>query len=327
MNIPLFCYKEKGKLFLFLYFVSIWYSRFVNRFIKSKIMKNRRLVLCMSVKTGIACLLASIYTSCSVKTDSAFPAPVAPIGTEHWTYNEEISDEFEGTSLDTTKWFDHNPTWIGRQPSLFRRENVRVENGQLILSGKREQVPNAPEGYHTFTSAAVQSKKKVLYGFFEIKCKPMNSALSSAFWLYVQDSIKQEEIDIFEICGRHDSLPNYPKTYFATSHYIIKTHDLQISDHVEFMSEIPWVERSFVAGLKWTRDELVWYVDGKEIRRRKNDFWHSPETINFDSEAFPSWWGLPSDTDNGGEFQIEYFRYWSEDKPEKEHSIFMNDMK
>ena len=49
--------------------------------------------------------------------------------------------------------------------------------------------------------------------------------------------------------------------------------------------------------------------------------------INFDSEAFPSWWGLPSDTDNGGEFQIEYFRYWSEDKPEKEHSIFMNDMK
>ena len=78
-------------------------------------MKNRRLVLCMSVKTGIACLLASIYTSCSVKTDSAFPAPVAPIGTEHWTYNEEISDEFEGTSLDTAKWFDHNPTWIGRQ--------------------------------------------------------------------------------------------------------------------------------------------------------------------------------------------------------------------
>lgn len=111
-------------------------------------MKNRRLVLCMSVKTGIACLLASIYTSCSVKTDSAFPAPVAPMGTEHWTYNEEISDEFEGTSLDTAKWFDHNPTWIGRQPSLFRRENVRVENGQLILSGKREQVLNAPEGYH-----------------------------------------------------------------------------------------------------------------------------------------------------------------------------------
>lgn len=122
----------------------------------------------------------------------------------------------------------------------------------------------------------------------------MNSALSSAFWLYVQDSIKQEEIDIFEICGRHDSSPSYPKTYFATSHYIIKTHNLQISDHVEHIGEQPWAERYFVAGFKWTRDELVWYVDGKEIRRRKNDFWHSPETINFDSEAFH----------HGGDFRL-----------------------
>lgn len=286
-------------------------------------MKNKRFVSYVSVKTGIACLLVGMCASCSVKTDLTFPSPVAPITSEQWVYNEEISDEFEGTSIDTTKWFNYNPTWIGRQPSLFRKENVRVENGQLILTGKREQVSNAPEGYHTFTSAAVQSKKKVLYGFFEIKCRPMNSALSSAFWLYVQDSIKQEEIDIFEICGRHDSLPDYPKTYFATSHYMIKTHGLHISDHVAFMSEVPWTERSIVAGLKWTRDELVWYVDGQEIRRRKNDFWHSAETINFDSEAFPTWWGLPSDTDNGGEFQIEYFRYWSEKEPE----IFVNDMK
>ena len=30
--------------------------------------------------------------------------------------------------------------------------------------------------YHTFTSAAVKSKTTVLYGYFEIKAKPMNSA-------------------------------------------------------------------------------------------------------------------------------------------------------
>ncbi|MBQ8771014.1 MAG: family 16 glycosylhydrolase [Bacteroides sp.] len=161
----------------------------------------------MSVKTAMVCLLVVLITSCSEKKEQAFPAPLAPVGTEHWVYNEEISDEFQGTTIDTTKWFNYNPTWIGRQPSLFRPENVRVEGGQLILTGKREQVADAPEGYHTFTSAAVQSKKKVLYGFFEIKCRPMNSALSSAFWLYVQDSIKQEEIDIFEICGRQTHYP------------------------------------------------------------------------------------------------------------------------
>lgn len=276
---------------------------------------------------GLLTLSLGLFSCTSSVEKNSHPAPFGVPEAENWLYSELISDEFEGAVLDTAKWFDHNPAWLGRQPSLFRKENVRVENGQLILSGRREDVKDAPEGYHTFTSAAVQSKKKVLYGFFEIKCKAMNSALSSAFWLYVQDSVKQEEIDIFEICGRHDSSPSYPKTYFATSHYIIKTHNLQISDHVEHISEQPWAERFFVAGFKWTRDELVWYVDGKEIRRRKNDFWHSPETINFDSEAFPSWWGLPSETDNGGEFQIEYFRYWSEPDASNGKTIFVNDMK
>ena len=271
-------------------------------------------------------LLAGALDSCSSQREAEYPLPVAPAGPERWVYNPAISDEFDGTTLDTTKWFDHNPTWMGRQPSLFRPENVRVEQGMLILTGRRQQVEDAPEGYHTFISAAVQSKHKVLYGFFEIRCRPMRSALSSAFWLYVQDSAKQEEIDIFEICGRHDSDSAYPHTYFATSHYILKPQGVQISDHVAHMSPVPWADRTFVAGFKWTRDELVWYVDGQEIRRRKNDYWHSPETINFDSEAFPSWWGLPSAEDSGGQFEIDYFRYWSDPRSQSELTIFPNDM-
>ena len=273
--------------------------------------------------------MLAMLTACSNGEEKQvnFPMPTVNGGAGEWVYNEQLSDEFEGTKVDTTKWFDHNPSWIGREPSLFMPSNVRVEGGKMILTGKREEVKDAPEGNHTFTSAAVQSTHKVLYGFFEIKFKAMNSALSSAFWLYVQDSIKQEEIDIFEICGRHDTQPNYPKTYFATSHYILKQKGVQISDHVEYSNGTPWAEQEAVAGFKWTRDELVWYVNGQEIRRRKNDFWHSPETINFDSEAFPTWWGLPSDKDNGGQFEIEYFRYWNQPQTQDEMTIFKNDMK
>lgn len=229
----------------------------------------------------------------------------------HWVYNDTYSDEFETNLLDTTKWYAVNPGWIGRAPSLFLASNVYQKKGQLILRAQREEVPNAPEGYHTFTSAAVQSKTKVLYGFFEIRCQPMNSAISSAFWLYTQDSIKQEEIDIFEICGRNDSTPSYDSTYFATSHYILKKQKVKISDNVTYKSDYRLADSVLVSGLKWTREEIVWYLNGKVIRTRHNDFWHSPETINFDSEAFPTWWGLPTKTDNGGEFKIDYFRYWT----------------
>lgn len=101
-------------------------------------------------------------TLCACSTGHQAPQPTVSENMEGWVYNEELSDEFEGNALDTTKWYDHNPTWLGRQPSLFRRENVRVENGKLILSGKREEVKDAPEGYHTFTSAAVQAAKGAL---------------------------------------------------------------------------------------------------------------------------------------------------------------------
>lgn len=190
-------------------------------------------------------LAMALFCACTENVnqqESTWPQPCMEGNSGNWVYNTQISDEFEAP-FDTAKWYDHNPTWLGRQPSLFRKENVRVENGQLILTGKRENVADAPEGYHTFTTAAVQSKKKVLYGFFEIKCKPMNSALSSAFWLYTQDSIKQEEIDIFEICGRNDAAPSYEKIYFATSHYILKKQNLQISDHVEHLTEGRWADQ------------------------------------------------------------------------------------
>ena len=286
----------------------------------------------MKLKHALPALTVAALAACQSAPTTGpaldFPQPtLLDSPATEWVYNELISDEFDGEVIDTVKWYDYNPTWKGRQPSLFRPENVRVTEGKLFLTGRREEVKDAPEGYHTFTSAAVQSRHKVLYGFFEIKFRPMKSALSSAFWLYTQDSVKQEEIDIFEICGRHDTDSLYPHTYFATSHYIVKEKDLQISDHVAYRTEQEWADMTNIAGLEWSRDSIKWYVNGKLIRSRKNDFWHSPETINFDSEAFPSWWGLPGETDEGGDFVIDYFRYWTHPQTQEEQTIFENDMK
>ena len=265
------------------------------------------------LKSVLFLFIITLLSSCKSGYQLTKSTPTNTNDFGNWKYEPTISDEFNQAQLDTTKWYDHNPTWKGREPSLFRKSNVNIKDGMLVLTGKREEVANPPEGYHTFTSAAVQSKKRVLYGYFEIRCKPMKSALSSAFWLYTTgDPVKQEEIDIFEICGRHDTDPSYAYTLFATTHYLVHKEKLKISDHVAHKTPYQLANQFIVVGLEWTREEIIWYLNGKEIRRRKNDFWHSPETINFDSEAFPSWWGLPSDEDYGGEFKIDYFRYWSQ---------------
>lgn len=36
-----------------------------------------------------------------------------------WQPIPELTDEFKGNKLDSTKWHDHNPGWKGREPGFF----------------------------------------------------------------------------------------------------------------------------------------------------------------------------------------------------------------
>lgn len=49
--------------------------------------------------------------------ESTYPQPCMEGNSGNWVYNTQISDEFEAP-FDTAKWYDHNPTWLGSQPSL-----------------------------------------------------------------------------------------------------------------------------------------------------------------------------------------------------------------
>ncbi len=248
------------------------------------------------------------------EVSSSMPIPHAP-NAEQWVYSQKHSDEFNETTLDAKKWHPNNPDWLGREPSLFLSKNVRVENGYLILSSHREEPQNPPnDKYHTYTSSAVQSKEKLHYGFYEARVKASDSAISSAFWLYTKDDEKQEEIDIFEICGRQKGSSS-ENVYFATAHYLDFKKDEHFKKGGTFKpTSYRFAEAYVIAGLEWNEKEVIWYLNGKEVHRIPNTHWDEPETVNFDSETFPSWWGLPQEGDNGGEFYIDYFRYYTKKK-------------
>ena len=70
---------------------------------------------------------------------------------------------------------------------------------------RKEKLPAEAEkqGYHDYTSAALHSKVRTHYGYYEVKAKPMNSAGSSSFWFQVEDTPGWlTEIDVFEIGGK-----------------------------------------------------------------------------------------------------------------------------
>ncbi|MHC4463593.1 MAG: right-handed parallel beta-helix repeat-containing protein [Planctomycetota bacterium] len=231
----------------------------------------------------------------------------------HWKKYELMSDEFEGTTLNPNKWYPTNPRWLGRQPAFFYKGNVSVSRDKLHLTMKKEEVPEMPKdkGYHTYTSAAVQSKSKVKYGYFEVKCKPMKSHGSSSFWFYDNTPDLRTEIDVFEIGG---GAAKFEKKYNMNVHvFRTPTEKKHWSMHGEWIASSNLADDYHVYGLEWDKEKIKWYFDGILVRWVENTHWHQPLTLNFDSETMPKWFGLPKDSDLPSTYSIEYVRAWKKE--------------
>ena len=57
--------------------------------------------------------------------------------TQRWVPVAELSDEFDGSELDTGKWqsapIGNDWSWDGRPPGLFLESSVGVDSGELGL--------------------------------------------------------------------------------------------------------------------------------------------------------------------------------------------------
>ena len=58
-------------------------------------------------------------------------------------------------------------------------------------------------------------------------------------------------------------------------------------------------------GLEWRKDSLIYYFDGKAMRRSKNEFCHSPAPVYL-SEAIISWAGAVTDAIDGTSMDVDW---------------------
>ena len=229
----------------------------------------------------------------------------------NWVRIEALSDEFEGTELDASKWRPEYPGWKGRQPGRFSPHNVTVSDGKLNLTMRKEPIPKELEapGYKDYTSAAVDSLARAHYGYYEVLVKPMNSAGSSSFWFSRTDIPKHgTEIDVFEIGGK---ALGFERKLNMNLH-VWETPQEKRHWSIGSAWIAPWrlADAYHVFGFEWDKDEIKYYVDGVSVRRIKNSDWHDPLHMQFDSETMPTWFGMPQDEDLPSTYSIEYIRSW-----------------
>ena len=279
----------------------------------------------------ILVLVALVALSCS-RAQAQESTPPCPLG-DGYEFAPELSDEFNGDSLDLDKWFDFNPAWRGRKPALFSRKNVAVADGSLHLTAslmKPEEVDveNKARGYDKYWKAIVKSKAKSAYGYYEARCKSMRACVCNAFWLYDPLSDRPdvkyfegdycEEIDILEYCGKPRSA-GHDRLYYATLHRYSTPYLESIVNNKKYrlpnFSFKKKMDFDFWAdyhtfGMAWTPNDLTWYVDGEPVFKRENDFFHRPLHVVFDCEIMADWFGEPDPEDLPATFSIDYVRVW-----------------
>ena len=173
--------------------------------------------------------------------------PDPPVG-QRWVLNETFSDEFNGNKLDTNKWYDYHPKWIGREPGIFLPSQVSVKDGYMQITGKKLPKDTLVKAhgrelkFNIAGGAVISKSNEAFYGYYECKFKAAKTTMSTTFWLSTDHRTKGPngcdnyglELDIQECIGREG---DFNGNYFAqgmnsNSHFWYsdcdkKKHDLR----------------------------------------------------------------------------------------------------
>lgn len=194
------------------------------------------------------------------------------------------SDEFDGSSLDLTKWSYQTGNayngWGNYEAQYYTEDNISVQNGMLIITAKSEK----KEGFD-YTSGRIRTMTddgvvlfSTLYGRIEAMISmPKGTGLWPAFWMMPVNNEygswpTSGEIDIVEGKGRIPDVvdgtihfgESRPNNKNWNGEYYFENSD--ISDFHEY-------------AIEWTPDEIRWYVDDELYYRMSN--WY---TVGTDGE-------------------------------------------
>jgi len=257
-------------------------------------------MLIQNIFSGLKWIGLIVVTSVSLlagqETKQEKPGiPDAPEGYE-WKQIPEYTDEFNGAELDPTKWLPTFPTWKGREPSQFSKENVSVGDGMLRLRSTSrveslEGITN-PEKDVWVDAACVSSKKRtVSYGYYETRMKASRLAMTSSFWMQGRYS----EIDVVEQVGGSVKQPEQASRMLMNTHFFPNGFDTKIETPQQWKMPVESAADFHVYGVWWKDKNTVWfYHNGVKVAEVKpgGDFTESM-TMYFDTEVF-LWEGLPT---------------------------------
>ena len=218
-------------------------------------------------------LLMLFFASCSVPSTatptSVPPTPtMTPEPTPEWErpgWTLIWQDEFEAAELDPEKWVMEigGHGWGNNEYQFYtdRPENVRLEDGQLVIEARDEFFIRRnytsgrikTQGLFTFTYGRIEARMKLPYG----------QGIWPAFWM-LGDNVDEDgwplcgEIDIMEHIGRE------PRRVYGTVHGPGYSGSSGIG-HFTTFPENSLYDEFHTFAIEWEPDEIRWFVDDEQF--------------------------------------------------------------
>lgn len=244
------------------------------------------------------------------------------------------SDEFNGTTLDASKWTVQtgngcpNCGWGNSELQYYTNStsNLRVENGTLVMEARKDAAGN-------YTSSRINTNGKFTrrFGRFEMRAKlPTGTGIWPAFWMLptAGNWPNSGEIDIMENRG------DQPSTVGGTLHYGNVAPNNFHDGTGYTLSSGNFTDNYHIFTVDWQLGKIDWYVDGILYKTETK----TPNTLNPTSNNDPWPWdsydyyillnlavGGPSTAYTGflnpnfgisGKYEIDYVRVYDASQPQ-----------
>ncbi len=220
------------------------------------------------------------------------------------------SDEFDGDTLDLSKWdyqigngltASNNAGWGNQEAEYYTdsTDNVYVQDGNLHITALKQDTTDPAEGTFHYTSGRLRTTSDVngqlfatRYGRVEARMiLPTEEGAWPAFWMLPQDQYiyngwaASGEIDIMEAYG------DKPKLFGGTIHFgsqwpnnIYKGKSYTVDDTTD-------VSVYHTYGIEWEPGKITWFVDDEEYYTA--DTWYSITAGTAENNTFDAPFDVP----------------------------------
>ncbi len=243
-------------------------------------------------------------------------------------YRQVWSDELDRPGLpDPAKWtWDTSRNklgWHNEEKQYYaakRLENVRVENGRLIIEARKERLSDKPDfGGQDYASGKIITRglADFTYGYIEVRAKlPCGRGIWPAIWMLASDDTPgwpaMGEIDIMEHVGWD------PGRVHGTVHTKAYNHVANTQKGSSRM--VPDACTAFhTYQLDWNADRILIGIDGRAHMRFDNDHKGDPATWPFATPEYlilnvaVGGWGGQMGIDDAAfpaKMEVDYVRVW-----------------